>query len=115
RERDPLMEDLVVGGIDGVFDRLDRVAVELRLEMDAMDSVLPHPDVVWRDLGCWPRAHIRPAQAEEPPDGGGTGLYRQIELAVGRLRWRFQAVALRVVQPTVVGTRDAAFFDASVQ
>src|SRR5687767_15621677 len=37
-----------------------------------------------------------------------------MELAVRRLGWSLKAIAFRIVQPAMIGTRDAAFLNATV-
>ena len=78
-------------------------------------AILPNPHVIAGDHRRGERAEVRPVQPDVRSHRIGAHLHREVETAARRLGRALQAVALRVVEPAVVGASDAALFDPAVE
>src|SRR4029077_6189324 len=109
-----LMKHMQMRRIDGVFHRLQPVAVQLRHRAQPVPAVGACPDIIfwYRWYGFRPK--IGPVKSCELLHRIGCMLDRERELTPRRFRRSLQAIAFRVIEPAMISACDAAFFDSAV-
>src|SRR5678816_914325 len=88
-----LMEDMQVRRVDGIFHRLQPIAVELWQSAQPMPAVGSCPNVVLRNNGRRLRPQIGPIQTRQFLHWISFLLHREAKVTSGGLRRSFQAIA----------------------
>ena len=100
--------------VDGIFHRLQPIAVELRQGAQPVPSIGARPDIVLGHFRRRQRSHIGPIKAGEFFYRIGLVLDRKAKFAFRRFRRGFKTITFGIEKPAMVRAGDAALFDAPV-
>src|SRR5688500_1169131 len=109
-----LMENMQMSRVDGIFHRLQPIAVELRQSAQPVPAVGARPDIVLGYFRRGQRPHVGPVKAGKFSHRIGLLFDSETKFTVSRLRGRLKAVAFDIIEPAVIGAGETALFGATI-
>src|SRR4029077_20939339 len=109
-----LMKHMQMRRIDGVFHRLQPVAVELRHRPQPVPAVGARPDIVLWNRRRRLRSEVSPVKPRQLLDRISFVPHSPAKIALRRLRRGFKTITLNIIEPAMIRACNAAFFDSAV-